>query len=106
MSETPRSHHAAEQKVAAVKRHLIDKVPVSQLCDELRISVNTFYLWQKDLFENGHRAFEKNGRRASRVEDERQQRIDALEARLQRKDGVIAQLMEEHVELKKSLGEP
>jgi transposase len=106
MSETTRSYHTAEQKVATVKRHLLDKVPVSQLCDELRISVNTFYLWQKELFENGHRAFEKNGRRAARAEEERQQRIDALEARLQRKDGVIAQLMEEHVELKKSLGEP
>ena len=107
MSETTRSYHTAEQKLAAVKRHLIDKVPVSQLCDELRISVNTFYLWQKELFENGHRAFEKSGRRATaRADEERQKRIDALEARLQRKDGVIAQLMEEHVELKKSLGEP
>ena len=106
MSETTRSYHTAEQKVAAVKRHLLDKVPVSQLCDELRISVNTFYLWQKELFENGHRAFGMNGRRVARAEEERQKRIDALEARLQRKDGVIAQLMEEHVELKKSLGEP
>src|SRR6266571_3032456 len=98
MSETTRSYHTAEQKVAAVKRHLLDKVPVSQLCDELRIGVNTFYLWQKELFENG--------RRAARAEEERQKRIDALEAKLQRKDGVIAQLMEEHVELKKNLGEP
>jgi len=106
MSETIRPHHAAEHKVAAVKRHLIDKVPVSQLCDELHISVNTFFLWQKELFENGHRAFEKNGRRARRAEDDRQQRIAALEARLQKKDGVIARLLEEHVELKKSLGEP
>ena len=56
MSETPRSHLAAEQKVAAVKRHLLDHVPVSQICDELHISVNSFYLWQKELFENGHRA--------------------------------------------------
>jgi transposase-like protein len=106
MSDTPRPHHAAEQKVAAVKRHLIDKVPVSQVCDELRISVNTFFLWQKELFENGHRAFERNGRRAHRAEEQRQKQVDALEARLQKKDGVIARLMEEHVELKKSLGEP
>jgi hypothetical protein len=33
MSETTRSYHTAEQKVAAVKRHLLDKVPVSQLCE-------------------------------------------------------------------------
>ena len=105
MSESNRTHCPPEQRVAAIKRHLIDKAPVSQICDELRVSVNTFYLWQKELFENGHRAFEKNGRRQQRAEDAQQQRIDALEAKLHRKDGVIAELMEDHVRLKKSLGE-
>ena len=106
MSETTRSYCTAEQKVAAVKKHLLDQVPVSQICDELRISVNTFYLWQKELFENAHLAFAKNGRRDQRAEDAKQKRIDALESKLQRKDGVIAELMEEHVQLKKSVGEP
>ena len=105
MSETTRSYCSAEQKVAALKRHLLDKVPVSQVCDELRISVGSFYLWQKELFENGHLAFGKNGRRDQRAADAKQQRIEALEAKMQRKDGVIAELLEEHVTLKKSLGE-
>jgi hypothetical protein len=42
MAETTRTYCTAEQKVAAVKRHLLDKVPISQICDELRVSVNTF----------------------------------------------------------------
>lgn len=106
MSETTRRYCSAEQKVAALKRHLLDKVPVSQVCDELQISVNTFYLWQRELFENGHLVFGHNGRRDKRAEEVKQQKIDTLEAKLQRKDGVIAELMEEHVQLKKSLGEP
>ena len=106
MSETIRSYCSAEQKVAAVKKHLVDQVPVSQICDELRISVGTFYLWQKELFENGHLAFARSGRRDARAEDAKQKKIDALEAKMHRKDGVIAELMEEHVQLKKSLGEP
>ena len=101
-----RRHFTAPEKVAILRRHLLEKTPVSDLCDQLGINPTLFYRWQKELFENGHRAFEKNGGRAARAEDERQKRIDALEARLQRKDGVIARLMEEHVELKKSLGEP
>lgn len=105
MAETPRSYFTAAQKVHAVKRHLLDKVPVSQLCDELRVSVNTFYNWQKELFENGHLAFGKSGRRDGRAEDAQQKKIATLEAKVQRKDGVIAELMEEHVQLKKSLGE-
>ena len=105
MSETTRPYCSAEQKVAAIKKHLLDRVPVSQVCDELKISVATFYLWQKELFENGHLAFGKNGRRDKRAEDAQQKKIDTLEAKLQRKDGVIADLMEDHVALKKSLGE-
>ena len=33
----------AEQKVAIVRRHLVEKVPVSDLCDELDIHPNQYY---------------------------------------------------------------
>ena len=101
-----RRQFTPEQKVAVLREHLLDKTPVSEFCDRHHIAVSLFYLWQKEFFENGHRAFAANGRRERRVEDARQQQIDALQAKLQRKDGVIAELMEEHVQLKKSLGEP
>jgi transposase-like protein len=101
-----RRHFPPEQKVAISREHLLDQTPVSEVCDRHHIAVSLFYLWQKEFFENGHRAFAGNGRRDRRVEDVRQQKIAALEAKLHRKDGVIAELMEEHVQLKKSLGEP
>jgi transposase-like protein len=101
-----RRQFTPEQKVAILREHLLDKTPVSEVCDRHHIAVSLFYLWQKEFFENGHRAFQANGRHAKRTEDARQQRIEALEAKLHRKDGVIAELMEEHVQLKKSLGEP
>jgi transposase len=101
-----RRQFTPEQKVAILREHLLDKTQVSEVCDRHHIAVSLFYLWQKEFFENGHRAFAANGRRERRVEDARQQKIDALQAKLQRKDGVIAELMEEHVHLKKSLGEP
>jgi len=30
-----RKHYTAEEKVAILRRHLLDKVPVSDLCEEL-----------------------------------------------------------------------
>jgi len=30
-----RKHYTGEEKVAILRRHLLDKVPVSDLCDEL-----------------------------------------------------------------------
>jgi transposase len=100
----PRRHFSGTEKVAILKRHLIDKVAVSDLCDELDLYPNQFYAWLKEFFENGQAAFD-NGRKRKVVEDAKDQKIEKLEAKLQRKDAVLAELMEEHVALKKSLGE-
>jgi transposase len=103
-SNRQRRHFADQDKVAILKRHLVDKVPVSDLCDELDIYPNQFYDWLKKFFENGHLAF-ANGRKAKATEDAQQARIQHLEAKLARKNEVMAELMEAHTELKKSLGE-
>jgi transposase len=100
----PRRHFTGTEKVAILKRHLLDKVPISDLCDELDLYPNQFYSWLKEFFENGHVAFD-NGRKAKAVEDAKDHKIQQLEAKLQRKDSVLAELMEEHVLLKKSLGD-
>ena len=98
-----RRHFAGTEKVAILKRHLLDKVPVSDLCDELHLYPNQFYAWLKEFFENGHAAFD-NGRKARAVEDAQQTKIQQLEAKLTRKNEVLAELMEEHTLLKKELG--
>jgi transposase-like protein len=100
----PRRHFAGTEKVAILKRHLVDKVAVSNLCDEYDLYPNQFYGWLKEFFENGHVAFD-NGRKSKAAEDAKDQKIERLEAKLQRKDSVLAELMEEHTLLKKELGE-
>jgi len=87
-----------------IKRHLIDKVPVSDLCDELDIYPNQVYGWLKEFFENGHAAFD-NGRKSKAVEDAQQAKIQQLEAKLVRKNEVMAELMEALTEEKKRNGE-
>jgi transposase len=99
-----RRHFAGTEKVTILKRHLLDKVPVSDLCDELGLYPNQVYGWLKEFFENGHAAFD-NGRKSKAVEDAQQRKIEQLEAKLTRKNEVMAELMEDHTELKKSLGE-
>ena len=61
-----------------------------------------FYRWRKEFFGNGATAFQTKARGDHQAE---QERIEFLEKRIQRKDEVLAELMEEHVALKKSLGE-
>ncbi len=104
MNKQPRRHFSGTEKVAILKRHLVDKVAISDLCDELDIYPNQLYGWLKEFFENGHAAFD-NGRKSKAVEDAKDKKIQQLEAKLARKNDVMAELMEAHTELKKSLGE-
>jgi transposase len=99
-----RKHYTSEEKVNSLRRHLLDKIPVSDLCEELGLQPTVFYRWQKEFFENGASAFESKERPARQVE-ERQKRIEFLEKKVQTKDEVLAELMAEHIALKKSLGE-
>lgn len=95
-----RRHFTAQQKAALVKRHLVDLVPVSDLCDEAQITPTQFYQWQKQLFEGAAAAFEKKpGRPVGPSPVER--RVAHLQQRLAAKNEVIAELTEENVRLKK-----
>ena len=49
----PRKHYTAEEKVAILRRHLLELEPVSKLCDELGLQPTVFYRWQKEFFDNG-----------------------------------------------------
>jgi len=97
-----RKNYTAQEKVVILKRHLVDQIPVSDICDEYHLQPTVFYRWQKEFFENGAAAFEKNNSRQKKAE---KQRIEKLEAKLQTKNEVLSELMEEHVQLKKDLGE-
>jgi len=97
-----RVNYTPPEKMAILKRHLLEKVPVSDLCDELDIKPTQFYRWQKELFEKGASAFERKGGRRS---DAKERKIAALEEKLAKKNEVLSELMEEHVALKKSFGD-
>ena len=97
-----RKHYTAAEKVAILLRRLLENVAVSDLCEEYSLQPTVFYRWQKEFFENGAAAFELKGGRSHQAE---QERIERLEKKIQTKDEVLAELMAEHIALKKSFGE-
>ena len=99
-----RRHFSPEQKVALLRLHLLEKKPISDICQEHDLSVTLFYLWQKQFFENGAAAFANPGKRLQALQDAKDRKIATLEEKLQRKNEVLSELMEEHVGLKKELG--
>jgi len=97
-----RKHFTGEQKIAILRRHLLEHVAVSDLCDEYTIQPSMFYRWQQQLFENGAAAFAP---RAKGTRDPLAKKVNALEEKLARKNEVLSELMEEYVNLKKELGD-
>jgi transposase len=100
-----RKHYSPEEKVSILRRHLLDHVAVSDLCDELGLAPTVFYRWQKEFFEHGAAAFEHKSKRQKKQEGGQARKVEALEAKLVTKNEVLSELMEEHVKLKKTLGE-
>ena len=56
--DSKRRHFSPHEKVAVVERHLLERVPISAICEELKISPNMFYRWPQKLFKNAHLSFE------------------------------------------------
>lgn len=102
MSKRKRRNYTPEEKVLIIKKHLVENMAVSDICDEYNLQPTVFYRWQKQFFENAAMAF----RPAKSMKATRQEkRIAQLEEKLAKKNEVVAELVEDNVALKKSLGE-
>ena len=107
MSTSKRRQWTTEQKVAILRRQFVEKVPVSQLCEELGLQPSVFYQWQRQVFDNLAGALTTPPPPGpSRREKELVAQNAQLEARLAKKDSVIAEISAEYVQLKKEFGEP
>ena len=76
MSKSRRSF-SPEQKAAILREHLLDRVPVSEVCDKHGLMPTVFYRWQKELFERAPSLLEHKNRKSASEGLTRQ--IDALE---------------------------
>lgn len=106
MPKRSRRQYTPEQKAAILRRHLVDKVPVSNLCNEYELQPSVFYTWLKHALENLQGALAPSSSGADRRERELAAEVTQLKAKLAKKDGVIAEISAEYVQLKKELGEP
>jgi transposase-like protein len=102
MSKRERRNFSPQDKAQMLKEHLLENKPISQICDENSLHVTVFQRWMQQLFENSASAFEKKNNHEEVVW---QRKVLKLERKLVKKNEVLSELMEEHIALKKSLGE-
>ena len=101
---TKEKAHSSEEKVAILKEHLVGKAAVADVCEKHGIQPSSYYLWQKALFENSS-ALErkKSGHNESLQVKKLRSQVEDLEKNVREKDSVLAELMCEHLKLKKNL---
>lgn len=99
-----RQYRAPSQKAELLRKHHLDKVPISDLCDQHQLQPSVFYHWQRHLWENAEVVFTeaKTSSRQQQLEAE----VAALRAKLAKKEHVIAELSEELIDAKKPPGAP
>ena len=110
MPRKRRPHFTPEEKAAILRRHLLDKVDIADLCAENDLQPSTFYGWRQQLFEDAALALQpkRRGRRdpQQRALEDQQRKAAELEEKVARKDHVIAVLAERLVVSEKANGEP
>ena len=98
-----RRQYTSEQKATLLRRHLVDKVPVSDICNQEHLQPSLFYGWLRQAFENLHAALVPP--KGPSQEQVLARQVDALEKKLAQKDAVIAEVTQEYVQAKKGLRE-
>ena len=105
MTKKKRRHRSAEEKARLLRRHLEDGELVSKICEEQNLQPSVFYQWKRDVFARLETTMAMKPGKVNGRERELERRVAQLEAKLARKDSVIAEISEEYVTLKKELGE-
>lgn len=99
-----RRYFSPELKVEIIREHLIEGLPVSEVCEKHKIKPNQYFTWQKKFFERGAAAFA--AKKNTRQQNAQKRTINHLEKKLSEKDEIIAEVAEAFVTLKKDLGKP
>ena len=99
-----RKQLSAEQRAQIVRRHVADKVPVSDLADEFGVQPSQIHQWVRQVLDQAENAFNRVGR-PFKGEMTKSRQVQRLEAKLAQKNEVIAELMEENIRAKKANGE-
>jgi len=97
---TKRNRYTPEQKVAILREHFEKNISVPDICEKYRVHPNQFYRWKKELFESAAEIFS-----TKKSKQKNEKRLSDFEKTVKDRNEIIAELLEENLKLKKSVGE-
>ena len=94
-----RNHITAETKAEILRELLENQVSAAELSERYKVNINSIYNWRKQLFEAASEIFSGKREKGSQKD---QATLAALREQLRDKDGIIAELAQDNIALKKS----
>ena len=100
--KTKRKKYSASQKASIVRELLEGGHTLSDLSERHQIHPTQITRWKKQLFEGAVETFNQNSTRSQQRFDKE---VEGLKSKLAHKDGIIVELLEENLRLKKNDGD-
>jgi transposase len=97
-----RRKYCPSQKVSILRELLDGGYSVSELSEKYQIHPTQLNRWKKQLFEGALDTFSGN---SAKTEQRHEKEVDSLKSKLTHKDGIIVELLEENMRLKKNDGD-
>jgi len=88
----------AQTKAEILRELLENQVPAAELSERYHVNINSIYNWRKQLFEGAADLFSGKQEKTSQKD---QATLAALREQLRDKDGIIAELAQDNIALKK-----
>lgn len=100
--DKPRRQFTPDQKFKIIKEQMTTKTSVTEICKKYDISAGNFYKWQEKFLKGALENFKKSDEGPTKAE---LRKIEELEKKNTRMQSVITEIVQENIELKKSLGD-
>lgn len=91
-----------DQKFKIIKEQMTTRTSVSDICKKYDISAGNFYKWQEKFLKAALEGFKKSDDGPTKAE---LRKIAEQEQKIQKMQAAITEIIQENIELKKSLGE-
>ncbi len=98
-----KKRYTSEEKTMILRELLENQIAVSELAEKYKLHPNAIYKWKKQMFEAAPANLSKVSRNIDKLQQSAEKEIAELKALLSKREALIAELVEDNINLKKNI---
>lgn len=96
-----KKRYTAEEKTQILREYLEKQISISDLAEKYGVHPNAIYVWKKNILEGAPASLSKQNAKSDKQRQELEKQITELKATLANRESLIADLVEDNINLKK-----